>query len=416
MTRPFRRLWPIALLVGLAGTGLAAERKLPGLTFQTPASGGWTEKQYPDGIVLQKSFTYERRKGGALLLVGAKPMSGDFNAEYQKVANGLDQLKSEEPMAERTGVSTFGHPMRSEIRCCGDDGPSVASTLVAFNPPGFFVYVQLVEINLEDEDEDAMEAEFEAVIDTLDFAGLGRRPPLPPYSADGATLAGLYSNSEGTLMPNPFGGLDYVVNTTTYFFDGSGLYADVPPYGAADLPSFCAKSPSECGTYTVNGSQITMNAVSDKYAMVTTDTDELELEDGGLNIGGRNFYKVEPLSDLKLDGTWTYFWASSGSTATSSGGVSSTRTLKLTSDGRFARSGYTSATSTNETGGSTTGVTVGGGKPEQTGTYKIDGYTLTLTFDGGGEELSSLYMPDKNDIDLLMIDGNAYLREGRDKN
>ena len=39
---------------------------------------------------------------------------------------------------------------------------------------------------------------------------------------------------------------------------------------------------------------------------------------------------------------------------------------------------------------------------------------VTLTFDDGRVEQLGFYLPDADDIDLLMIGGSQYLREGRD--
>ena len=67
-----------------------------------------------------------------------------------------------------------------------------------------------------------------------------------------------------------------------------------------------------------------------------------------------------------------------------------------------------------ESGDTNTSIAGSSETPEDHGTYSIDGYTLTLMADSGETEVLSLYLPDKADVDLLMIDGSSYLREGRD--
>jgi hypothetical protein len=116
-------------------------------------------------------------------------------------------------------------------------------------------------------------------------------------------------------------------------------------------------------------------------------------------------------SDTRFNGEWRYFFASSGISDASSGSIAVERFLTLTPDGRFERSGWSGASSTMDTGGGTSGVTTSSDTPISSGSYQVDGHTLTLIGPSGESEKLSIFAPDVGSDELLVIDGNNYLKQ-----
>lgn len=390
-----------AFAVALAGLAAAEDRQLPGLTFTMPGSE-WTETRGPERSQFERRFDEDGGPATAVIVVTGKPLEGDFAATFEAEVNNIEDLKDEKPHVDNTGVTTFGHPARWQIRCCSHN-PRVGTIFVAYHPPGSFVSVQLIHVNLSRKERDEAEAAFEALIGTLDFAGFGRAPALPSPPAQDVSLAGLFMGSETGLKLNPQGGLDLEVDTTLYFFDEKGLYSRTPPIGTEDLAAFCPTRPKRCGTYAASETDITLNGVRD-YGIVVARTHDLEQREKSVRIGRDRLTLVEPADDLKLGGSWTFTWAKTGSTAAASTSVSGSRTITFSADGRFTRDGSVSVSSVSDDGG----IAGSSDREPQSGTYTIDGYTLTMTPDGGETETASLYMPDNN-TRLLVINGANYL-------
>lgn len=410
-----RRLAWLILPILLAAPAAAETIKMPALTFDTPGGVTWERGGNANVVTFTYKTEQNGRTGAAMIQITTTPgFTGDFDAQVDAQSNIIDVLKGEEPIVDTRGVTTNGWPVRHVIKCCGTGDVAVDYTIVAFRTPDSFMAAELVVIQLGDEDEDLVDAAFEQMVASFDFAGYGARPAVPPTEAGDDSLEGLFFHSESTLMPNGLGGLDFVVNMTTYFFQPNGLLAEEPPAGAATLEEFCAGKAEACGSYKISNGQITLNLVGSRFGIVGSETAPFAHQEGGFEIDGDVFTPIPPLDDLKLDGTWSYFYAASGSAGQTTTSVATLRTLVFRPDGSFNRSGFVGYSSTTDIAGDTAGVTGSSDRPEESGTYTIDGYTLALTLADGTTEFMSIYMPDRNDIDLLVIDGSSYLRDGRD--
>jgi len=401
-----------AAAVLLVSSGAAAEHKMRGLTFNKPES--WAEKLSADAVLFQRAFTIEDQRGGAIIAIEAKPFYGDFGAAFRSAGDAIADMKEKDPTVENHGVTTTGHPMAWQLKCCSANGVPMQVVTVSFNPPGTLITVHLVIINADDNTEDAIEAEFDKLIAGFDFAGEGVRPGIPAIPESEQRLEGLWLNVSSGLAINPMGGMDFEVDMNTLYFDGEGRLAEEPPAGTDSLAAFCETKPTVCGVYAIAGGKLTQRMVGYRFGIVTEETDTLEVSKDRISIGRDEYFPIEPSDNLKLEGTWTSFWAQSGTLGGTSTAISSTRTLAFARDGRFNRSGFTSMSSNIESGDTNTSIAGSSETPEDHGTYSIDGYTLTLMADSGETEVLSLYLPDKADVDLLMIDGSSYLREGRD--
>lgn len=410
------RLGFVALTFAAWAAASAAEHKMRGVTIEKPAAG-WEEKATASGIIFTRTFEVKGRKGRAVMAVESRPFAGDLNTALDDAVTALDRLKNDKPGTAREGVTTSGHKMAWRRYCCrSKDGTRMQMTMVAFNTPGTLVTAYLIEINLRDRDSaNELQGQFAAMVVSFDFAGEGRRPALPAVAPGEEALEGLYLNVSSTLRPNPMGGTDYVVDMNTYYFAPSGLLADQPPAvaGTDGLVAFCEETPDACGVYRREGDEIVLRTVSSRFGMVVEERESFAREDAALVIDRVRYNPVPPLSETRLDGTWTHFSGSSGSTGTASGAVATVRTVSLSRDGTFRRSGFSAVTSTVETGGTTTGVAGSSETPEQRGTYRIDGYALILDVEDGEPETLSIYAPgDKRD--LLVINGVNYLRKDKD--
>ena len=414
MTRLSLRLRLAALLsLALMDSAAADQMKISGLTFETP-SGFQIGRQGADGVIFQREVMKGSEKGGAIILVGSNRLNTDFDKAYDQMIDGLDQMKDQKPLTEEKGFTTNGYPMRWQVKCCRSGDLPMSITSVGFNPPESLVYARLVMINLEDADQDTITSEFERIVAGFDFAGIGTRPLIPPPAASDTPLSGLYLNVSSGIAINPLGGTDFKVDFNTLYFEPGGLFADEPPVGQGGLTAHCQNAPASCGVYTLSGDSLTRNSVGDRFGTVTTDSDRFEQGEGEISIDGDDYTAIPPVSALTLDGSWSSTFIMVGNSATSSSSISSVRTIVFTPDGRFTTSGFAGATSNSTIGDTSAGVATSSDTAAEKGAYAIEGYTITLTFEDGRVDQLGFYMPDTDDIDLLMIGGSQYLREGRD--
>ncbi|MET0208469.1 MAG: hypothetical protein ABW220_05475, partial [Burkholderiaceae bacterium] len=157
--------------------------------------------------------------------------------------------------------------------------------------------------------------------------------------------------------------------------------------------------------------KIEMRAVADGFGTIEVETKPFARKGDDLLIDEGDYRLLKPFpAGTTLNGTWRYFFASSGTTALSSGSVSSERILTLASDGTFRRTGWSGASVTSDAGGGTTGLTTGSARPAASGRYKISGHMMTLTGDDGRTEQLSVFAPDRGSDKLLVIDGSNYLK------
>ena len=201
-------------------------------------------------------------------------------------------------------------------------------------------------------------------------------------------------------------------------FDRSGLMSRVVPPAAQDVPAYCRDEPFDCSTYRLLGGgffskpdHIETIEASSRYGILTRTNETFAHDGDGLKIGGLTYRHLPPLpKGTRLSGSWLYTYAAAGSMAMSSGGIAIQRGLSLGSDGHFSRTGWSGVSTTNESGGTTTGFTSSHKAPAQSGRYEIDGYHIILTGDDGTAETMVLFEPDGSDK-LLTINGDNYLKQ-----
>jgi hypothetical protein len=403
----------VLTLLALTAPTFAKTMQAGPVTFE--ALKGWEVERTDDSLLLTRTWpeTDDTSEMSALIQIvtvdNAQPQS--LAANLSEMVAGIPELAGEDPMTESEGVTVNGHPIRVEMRCCDHSRDvSISQTVAAIAGERDQVLAALVIINTRSDHEDAADAEYEKLVRSIRFEG-DDNTQLLPVAGDGG-IDGVYTHLATGLMPNVFGGLDFTVDNEIAYFAPDGLMSDtLPPNG--DLAAHCEANPTDCGTYKLTGgwfgaSEIEMHRMSDAFGTVEVETVSFARKGDDLALGEEDYFRIPAFEDgTTFDGTWTYTYASSGMTATSSGGIAIERTLRLSPDGTFTRDGWSGASSTFETGG----VTTSSDRPASEGTYSVSGYTLTLKGDDGTEEQLSIFAPEKDSDDLLVIGGSNYLKE-----
>lgn len=410
------------LTLGLPAAANALSHTMVGeLKLDLPdAAEGWTRKPGSgNAILLQKEFRDGERKGAALIQILQPIRSGSFEANWRTMVDTVPELAAEDPRPKATGKTLGGQLIRMESRCCASRSDvSMASINVGIQTASGQHFLTLVTLNLDRDGRRSAEDEFQRLVRSARPSGQSGPPVLTPPE-NGGGLEGVYTSLYTGVTPNAFGGMDFVSDSRVMAFDPSGLYSREIPEGGADIAAHCRREPAGCGTYSLSGGgllrgpeRIELNEVAGDYAIVETESQPFERDGGDMKLGETEWTRIPPLPrGTPFEGTWRFFWASSGTTAFSSGGVSSERLLTMTADGTFTRSGSYGVTSSYEGGGSTTGVAGSGDHPLEQGRYEVEGYALKLTGAGGRTETLSLFAPEQGSDGLLVINGNNYLKQ-----
>jgi len=419
----FLRICVACLCCAAVSAGaFAEEATLNGVSFTLPDSG-WEREEGEGSIILRR--TWERDEaagrdetGGALIQILPITNMGDFDTSFDQLFGMFPELAEDDPLTDSQGRTVNGHDIRVELRCCTIvEGASVSATLAGIAEGGFGQYIMLIEMNLHDEDSDAAEAAFAQIVRSVRFSPDEKEAfaLTPPEGAGG--LEGVYTTLTTTLMPNVFGGLDFVAENEVLALDPDGFFSTVIPAGT--VAEHCADAPTDCGTYKLTGGglfsserTIEMSQMINDYGVIEVSQEPFQEAKKQLVIGETTYNRVPPLPQgTTFEGTWRYFWASSGTTATSTGGVSSERMLTLTSNGRFTQTGSSGYMSSFDGADTTTGVAGTNTAPLESGTYSVEGYRLVLTGEDGRTQTLSLFLPEPGSDELLVIDGNSYLKE-----
>lgn len=399
----------------------AEELDIKGVKVPLPEGREWVRETGRNGTTLQRKWEIseaEDRHEPAVAMIQILPLaeSDGFADNFKMVTGIFPELKEEDPYVESEGKTVNGYDMRMDYRCCAyRQDVRINATTVGIGDGNRQFFAVLIGMNLDDEDEDWAEAEFETMMRNVRMRDGDKPFELTPPSGAGG-LEGAYTTLTNQLMPNIYGGLDFTSESEVLVFDKSGLYADQIPSGT--MPEHCTANPTDCGTYVLNGGglfsgpkSITMSAVSNSYGILETDEHSFGRDGNNLVIDEAEYRMLDPMpSGTPFEGKWRYFFASSGTTATSSGGISVERMLTLNKDGTFTRTGGSSLMSSMEVGSTSTTVAGGNERPLEKGTYRTEGYHLILAGNGREERLS-IFMPDKGSDEILVIDGNNYLKE-----
>ena len=414
-------LWGLLAVALDLPAARAESLRFEGMTLDAPVgTEGWARQDTDNSLMLRRSFPAGegRRRAGEAIIILYRPIAakaGAFPQVFAKAAQGIEAVAHDRRPSRREGQTVNGHPMLMEQRCCGNvRNASVHTFTIGVDVGETYHFLTLAMVNLAREEKPAVRARFEAMVRSLRPREVDRAFVLEPARGDGG-LDGLYTSMDSGIRPNAFGGTDYYATSRVLLFDPGGLFSRAVPIGG-DIAAHCAGTPEDCGTYRLRGGQIEMREVANGFGMMRTRSESFARDGDDLEIDRTRHFRVAPLpGGTTFEGSWTSSFASSGTTALSSGSVSSVRTLVLGRNGRFSRSGFTAASFSGETGGSRSGVTVGGRRPLEQGTYRVEGYRLMLTGSEGQEETLSFYKPDGASDNLLIVNGSNYLRAGRER-
>ncbi len=419
-------------LVATAGSARGAAPVIyEGMSLDLPdAAAGWTRRDLADGIILQRSVARAakggRSKPGAALIQVRKPVpaaSGPFDAAFQRFAGSLAASAEKKPLTKAAGTTVNGHRIVYEQRCCSSgDGVRLNVFAVGVAAPEAHHFFMLALIGLSSDEAEPIRAEFEAMVRSHRPTASDRPFELAPARGDGG-LEGLFTWLDTGIRPNINGGLDYYSDSRVLLLDQSGLFSREIPKGTIDIAAHCRAEPWECGTYRVigggllgGGQRIELAEVENRFGMLKRETKPLERKGDDIVIDGRHHARLPPLPrGTPFEGTWRYLFSNVGSGPVSSGGVTVERTLTLSRDGRFRRTGFVGFSASNEIGGNRTDVSGSSRKPAEAGRYEVEGYRLTLTGDDGQREVLSLFQPERGSDGLLILNGGNYLKQGRDR-
>lgn len=404
-----RLIFLFALAVAGWGAAVAAPRSVSGLTFDAPADPVWREEKIDGGMLYQWQFANadNGRPATAMLVVAATPFfKGDIDKALVQLMDSAGMLAGAEPLQSHTGTTTDGLPMRWALRAGSVSAASsdaAVVVVVAMQRPQGLASAFMILVNMDDPGRDKADAALDALVASFDMGG-GLRPALPMPVAGTQSFDGPYIRTVTSFAQNPMGGSSMQYNWRLRQFAPNGLYADRLPLAGETLEALCARVPDDCGTYRIDGDQVTFNEVKRFGLVETGHAKRLTKTERGFALGGEPYEPAQGVPTPTLDGSWRHNYFASGP----GGSVTSIRRIDFTADGRYTRTGFSSATVDNPVAGVST--TSSGTDPEQMGRYEIAGLTLTLTSDAGDTEVMSLVATDPADLSFLFIDSDSYAR------
>ncbi|RWY66687.1 hypothetical protein EHI46_28735 [Rhizobium leguminosarum] len=416
----------ILVLVSLLSSpqSFAAPADIGGLTVTLPdAASGWRKAGKGNLFMLQKEFleTEDDKRGNALIQI-TKPLAAARNslqAGMKTFVATLPDMAKEDILIKHYGVSVNGYDIRAEERCCVQQkNVSISQMVVGIAGDKRQAFLQLVLLNVSGDRSSGAEADFAALVRSVKLDPSDKDLDLVPTSGDGG-LDGVFTHLDTGIRPNVFGGMDFYSDSTITIFDPKGLFSTELPKGGRSITEHCKETPTDCGLYKLVGGgffssagSIETRSVTSAYGTIEIETKTFSKKGEDLVIAEADYRAVPPFDEsTTLDGEWVSTFASSGMTATSSGSVASSHTLRLHRNGTFERTGWSGASTTNEVGGSKSGVTSSSNRPGASGRYKLSGYRLDLTDASGKTETMSIFEPDKGSDGLLVINGNNYLKD-----
>jgi hypothetical protein len=116
-------------------------------------------------------------------------------------------------------------------------------------------------------------------------------------------------------------------------------------------------------------------------------------------------------ANQRVEGSWQSSLAAVTQVAGNAASAVASRSITLHADGRFERDGFSSASFSNQTGGTTAGGTFAASTPARSGSYLINGYTLKLIYDDGRSDSALFYWAggEENRYGMLFINGVKFL-------
>lgn len=404
-----RILGVTAIVLGLtlaAGIAPAQTLAVTGVTYQRPGAD-WRDSAIDNGTLYQWDFQNPSngRPGAAILVVTGTPgFSGDIDGALVQLLDTTGLLIGASPTQSHSGTTTDGLPMVWAMRA-GSVGSNPAveavTAVVAMQRPEGLASAIMILVNVDEIRRATAEAAFDALVGSIHMGA--PRPSLPAPATGSRSLDGLYIYTITSFAPNPMGGTSMRYDWKLRQFDPRGLFADRPVLAGETLDANCAGEPDRCGTYRIDGDQVTLSEVS-RFGLVEHTTKDLTPTERGFKIGGTPHEPAQPIGATTLNGSWRFNYFAGGP----GGSVTVIRQIDFTADGRYTRTGFAGATVNDPVSG--TSGTSSGTDPEHMGRYTIDGLTLTLDSDSGETERVSLVATNPSDLAFVFIDGDLYAR------
>jgi hypothetical protein len=383
------------------------------LTFSTPP--GWRiERSREDLITLQHNSA---RGKTSLIMILSGPMRGAISEDFRQYVRSV--LSRFELKLNRlyAGKTAYGHQAAYFDETIRDSrsGQRFEATGVA-QAFGARIYVAIL-LRADDGETYKRRREFEELAGTFRFRGDNSDPvwnPLnPPKGAGG--LEGLYFGSQLQNHLNAFGGMDLIAERRyMVFFPNGQVYRGLPDDGRVtdlDFAEALKNNREKLGVYRLQGNQIIFEFLSD-FGVIEENAVPYKRRDS--NSVTFSWYasmgRLYPVQNLRLSGTYTSTFGSSGTIGSQTAGVFSQKFIEFTPDGRYRKAGFTSASVTNDAVGFATGP-VKNPKVPQTGRYTINGFRMTLTPDNGPPEHFTIVLEDPSPTTkALFINDSAYLK------
>ncbi|MBN8721822.1 MAG: hypothetical protein J0M03_02740 [Acidobacteria bacterium] len=372
---------------------------------------GWQKIDQPNGVVLSPSSDLNKTPCFIAILPG-EDFQGDFRNWFD---NKLEQLHKGSKVLVKGEITETTEPEGGY--------PLIYTPLVIENDSGqrsyrFYIGAHpaqraelITYIAYSEQDFQKYNPVLENFLKTVDFANILDKTTsnktvakTKPAKSENA-LSGLYVGTESRQQFNPNTKLyDYIVRKVYYIFspDGRVCYA-LPKGGALDSFDFDNPKniePNNIGSYEISNGQIQFSNAGGQANPPRAFTNNRNF----LQIGNLKLYRVEPTSNLRLNGAYSVRTFTNTSSGNSTGGVSGENQLVFGADGRFSQKGFV-------------GFAVGGGagsnRDAGTGTYKINGNTLELTYSDGKLIKHTFFIYPENVAEkrpgLLIVDGASYL-------
>lgn len=262
--------------------------------------------------------------------------------------------------------------------------------------------------------------------------GRGAGEARPPEDAGPqAGLSGLYVASRLESRLNLATNLyEWKTRMEVYFFRGDGnVYYGLPRGGRLNDFDFARarrEDAKPCGVYRIQGGQIIIDW-PDWPGYEKGTPQALELLPGSIRMGGKPYLRVEPVGDLRWQGTFgrRTFVNTGNQAAATEGGISGDQQIEFTPDGRFTKQGFTGLTvrsagqpqAPDHDPGAIVppapGADVAAAASERksgSGSYRLGGYALELTYDDGTREYFTFFRFPREENRVICIDGTTYLR------
>jgi hypothetical protein len=382
---------------------------------------GWQKAMQADGGV---AFTVAKNDTGfaTLIIYPDRPLAAaSIDSALQRWL--VAQLRGKLDMQDefKYGGPDIARTMRGQIAAYDNitpdfpdsrDGMSVSAVAIA-RANGMFTPVMM--ITKDDQYQYYRQKEFGRWFATATLPGdVGSRWSLQGSARPGP-LQGLWFGSSLSNQLNLYGGMDLIANRHYATFYRNGIvYSELPDGGQIDnmdLDRVCAKDPTDCGTYYVQGKKL-ITQFPTQLGLIETDTSEIENAADpttSMTFDGQNLTRVAPVPSMRLNGEFTSI---EGSSSGPNGSLTRVRSINFLPDGRYESTGSVGFTSTpgglSSDNGSVVGYVPGS---EKTGTYTIAGYTLTLRPNSGPLRYATIiFFDDERPVKSVLIDDEYYKR------